>query len=235
MKNKLLISSLLLAMTSTAASAASINLRHEYMPDRDSNPHRDRITVSHRFANGVGFSVEAKWRHQDSSSNEGMTSSGHEVGVSYNYKINDTFTIQPSYAADSSADGNSITHKYNVRGIAKITDNWGANLRYRYGYASDSRVDRDNSSYHQFNLVNTYSVSWGRIGMDLEYKDLESGKGGWKDKDQDHLVNFFGEYDQFESGWVPFAEVGFLTNDNNNNGIKDDHSIRYRVGVKYSF
>ncbi|WP_065677919.1 oligogalacturonate-specific porin KdgM family protein [Vibrio celticus] len=44
-------------MTSTAASAASINLRHEYMPDRDGDKHRDRITVGHRFDNGIGFSV----------------------------------------------------------------------------------------------------------------------------------------------------------------------------------
>ncbi|WP_299688914.1 oligogalacturonate-specific porin KdgM family protein [uncultured Vibrio sp.] len=55
------------------------------------------------------------------------------------------------------------------------------------------------------------------------------------DKDTDHLVNFFGEYSQLESGWVPFAEVGFVTHDKNNNGVKDDHSLRYRVGVKYNF
>ncbi|MGF1885276.1 oligogalacturonate-specific porin KdgM family protein [Photobacterium profundum] len=53
MKFKLLTSSLLLALMSTAASATSINLRHEYMPDREGDQHRDRITVSHRFDNGM--------------------------------------------------------------------------------------------------------------------------------------------------------------------------------------
>ncbi|WGW01396.1 oligogalacturonate-specific porin KdgM family protein [Vibrio sp. YMD68] len=231
MKVKLLISSLLLALTSASASAASINLRHEYMPDRDGDQHRDRITVSHRFANGIGFSVEAKWKHDDDNFLGGLKSGGHEVGVSYNYKINDTFTLQPSYAADVSST--SATHKYNIRAIAKITDNWGANVRYRYG--DQRRVNSDNSSYHQINVVTDYRLSWGKVGVDLEYKDLESGQGGWKDKDQDHLVNFFGEYSLLESGWVPFAEIGFVTNDKNDNGVKDDHSIRYRVGVKYSF
>lgn len=231
MKIKLLTSTLLLALSSTAAFATTINLRHEYMPDREGDQHRDRITVSHRFDNGIGFSVEAKWRHHDDQFMSGVKSGGHEVGVSYNYKLNDMFTLQPSYAADASAT--STTHKYNIRTIAKITDNWSANFRYRYG--DQRRIDNDNSSYHQFNLVNQYNLSWGRVGVDLEYKDLQSGAGGWKDSDSDHLVNFFGEYNQFSSGWIPFAEVGFLTHKSEGAAYKDEHTLRYRFGVKYNF
>ncbi|WP_041395415.1 oligogalacturonate-specific porin KdgM family protein [Photobacterium profundum] len=232
MKIKLLASSLLLALMSTAASATSINLRHEYMPDREGDQHRDRITVSHRFDNGIGFSVEAKWRHQDDEFLRGVKSGGHEVGVSYNYKVTDRFTLQPSYAADASSTG--TTHKYNIRGITKITDNWSANLRLRYG--DSRRTDGGtNRSYHQLNLVTDYKLSWGKVGVDLEYKDLESGAGGWKDKDSDHLVNFFGEYNQFESGWIPFMEVGILTHKSDDSAYKDEHALRYRFGVKYNF
>lgn len=231
MKIKLLTLSILFAVTSTAASAASINLRHEYMPDRDGDKHRDRITVSHRFDNGIGFSVEAKWRHDDDQFMSGMKSGGHEVGVSYNYQLTENWTLQPSYAADASSS--STTHKYNLRAITKLTDNWGANVRYRYG--DQRRVNGDNSSYHQWNVVTDYRLSWGKVGVDLEYKDLESGAGGWKDKDRDHLVNFFAEYSQLSSGWVPFVEVGALTFDKDKDGYKDDYAMRYRFGVKYSF
>ncbi|MGR5118928.1 oligogalacturonate-specific porin KdgM family protein [Vibrio astriarenae] len=232
MKTTLVPSAMLLAILSTSVSAASINLRHEYMPDRDGDKHRDRITVSHRFDNGIGFSVEAKWRHNDDNFISEIKSGGHEVGVSYNYKLNDTFTLQPSYAADASST--STTHKYNIRGIAKITDNWGANLRYRYGDTrrTDGGTDR---SYHQINLVTDYRLGWGKVGVDFEYKDLESGAGGWKDKDRDHLVNFFAEYSEFSSGWVPFIELGVLTFDKDGDKYKDDYAMRYRFGVKYSF
>ncbi|KHT64856.1 porin [Photobacterium gaetbulicola] len=231
MKVKLLSLSLIAVLSSTSAFATTINLRHEYMPDRDGDKHRDRISVSHRFDNGIGVSVEAKWRHDDDEFVRKMKSGGHEVGLSYNYKINNNFTIQPSYAADVSSS--KTVHKFNIRGITKITDDWGASLRYRYGW--DRPVSGDDSGYHQLNLVTDYKLSWGKVGVDLEYKDLESGKGGWKDKDRDHLINFFGEYSLLSSGWVPFVEVGALTFDKDGDGYKDDYAIRYRFGMKYSF
>ncbi|MBM7037193.1 oligogalacturonate-specific porin KdgM family protein [Vibrio ulleungensis] len=218
-------------IAATAVSATSINLRHEYNTTGGDYKNRDRITVAHRFDNGIGFSVEAKWKHKDGGFLTDMVSNGHEVGMSYNYKIGESFTLQPAYAADSSADGTAVTHKYNLRGIQQITDNWDASLRYRYG---DKRApEGDNSNYHQLNFVTSYKLGWGKVGMDLEYKDLE--EGGYKDKASDHLVNFFGEYNGFESGWIPFAEVGVVTWDKNNDGTKETHGMRYRVGVKYNF
>lgn len=231
MIKKLLVTSIVLSLTSTAAFAASINLRHEFMPDRDGDKHRDRISVGHRFDNGVGFSVEAKWKHDDDQFISGLKSAGHEVGVSYNYKINDMFTLQPSYAADVSSS--SATHKFNISAIAKITDKWGANFRYRFG--EKRPVDEDSSNYHQLNLVTDYRLNWGKVGVDLEYKQLDSDTTGWKDKNSDHLVNFFAEYNQFESGWIPFVEVGILTFDKDADKYKDDYAMRYRFGVKYNF
>jgi hypothetical protein len=231
MKKVVLPGVIIASVLSASAMAASINLRHEYMPDRDGDKHRDRITVAHRFDNGIGFSVEAKWKHVNDEIIKNMVSGGHEVGVSYNYKVNDRFTLQPAYAADVSSS--STTHKFNLRGITKITDGWGASLRYRYGLKSEP--NKDNVGYHQFNLVTDYKLSWGKVGVDLEYKDLQSDQKGWRDNSHDHLVNFFGEYTQFESGWIPFVEVGFLTFDQNDNGTKDDYAMRYRVGVKYNF
>ncbi|STQ09503.1 Oligogalacturonate-specific porin [Enterobacter cloacae] len=58
MFNKSLVVASLIG-TSFAAQAVTVDLRHEYI---DSGANADRVSVSHRFANGVGFSVEAKWK-----------------------------------------------------------------------------------------------------------------------------------------------------------------------------
>lgn len=59
MKNsRLMICGLLLA--SASSQAVTIDLRHEWLDD--SKQHKDRALVSHRFANGFGFSLEAKWK-----------------------------------------------------------------------------------------------------------------------------------------------------------------------------
>ena len=221
-------------LATTAVSATTINLRHEYIDRDDADySHADRISVSHRFSNGIGFSAEAKWRYQDNDKQKGLINNGHEVGVSYNHKLNDTFTLQPSYAADASNNANQVTHKFNIRGIAKITDEWTTSLRYRYGYQAKANRADSNGHYHQYNLVSSYNLGWSSFGVDLEYKDLQSG--GWKNKGSDHLVNFFGEYKGLESGWVPFAELGVITTKDDGSAYKEDYTLRYRVGVKYSF
>ena len=56
-KKSLVLTSLI--GTSFMAQAVTVDLRHEYI---DSGANADRVSVSHRFANGVGFSVEAKWK-----------------------------------------------------------------------------------------------------------------------------------------------------------------------------
>ncbi len=235
MKCKLIASSSILALSlfSTAVSAMSINLRHEYVPDDDQ--HRDRITLAHRFDNQIGVSVEAKWGHGPKKVFGDTHSAGHEMVLSYRYKISDTFTLEPAYGLD--VNSSSATHKFNLKGIQKLTDNWGMSLRYRYGMKEYSKSeDRSKDHYyHQFNLVTDYKFSWGKLGVDFEYKDLEHSTGGWKDKGNDHLINFTGEYTKLSSGWVPFAEIGFVTNKSDDSVYKDTHSTRYRIGVKYSF
>ena len=48
---------------SFAASAVTVDLRHEFIDGGKSDKsNADRVSVSHRFANGFGFSVEAKWK-----------------------------------------------------------------------------------------------------------------------------------------------------------------------------
>jgi len=106
-----------LAITATAANAASLNLRHEYVPESGDmkSAHKDRLLMDHRFANGIGISAEVKWGYNsDGLDFDNMKSGGHETKVSYNYKLTDTFTLQPAYALDSNST--AITHKLDLKG-----------------------------------------------------------------------------------------------------------------------
>ena len=48
---------LLLPLTVTSAHAVYVDVRHEYLDDSKAN--YDRAYISHRFANGFGFAIEA--------------------------------------------------------------------------------------------------------------------------------------------------------------------------------
>ncbi len=48
---------LLLPLVVTNAHAVYVDVRHEYLDDSKAN--YDRAYISHRFANGVGFAIEA--------------------------------------------------------------------------------------------------------------------------------------------------------------------------------
>ncbi|MGB5121964.1 MAG: oligogalacturonate-specific porin KdgM family protein, partial [Vibrio fluvialis] len=118
MKVKIITSAILIGLTATAAQATSLNLRHEFQDGKGKaeSQHKDRLLLDHRFENGIGLSAEVKWANPKG---EGfdlgeLHDAGHEVVVSYNYKVTDTFTLQPAYGADSNTNG--ITHKFNLKG-----------------------------------------------------------------------------------------------------------------------
>lgn len=236
---------MLLALVSASASATSLNLRHEFMPDRNGDEHRDRILVSHRFANQIGFSVEAKWGTKatnnknggESFLSDGVSSNGHEVGVSYIYKVTNEFSLNPAFLLD--AGDNSTVYKFDLRGSYKLTDKWGTALRYRHGYNNGYNTKKDgHTTYEQLNLTSDYKFDWGKLGIDFEYKDLhDGGRGGYKNHGYDALVNFTGEYSKLESGIIPFVEFAMMSNDSDSKSAnaKEEFAPRYRFGVKYNF
>ncbi len=234
---KVLTSAILLALTATAANAASLNLRHEYVPESGDmkSAHKDRLLMDHRFANGIGISAEVKWGYNsDGLDFDNMKSGGHETKVSYNYKLTDTFTLQPAYALDSNST--AITHKLDLKATQKLSDDWSVDLRYRYGYKNNAESSID-SHYNQLNLTSGYKMGDFKYGLDIEYKFEQSNSKGY-DGDNQYLslVNLSAEYSGLESGWRPFGEFGMVAQNTDNNADgKDSFEPRFRVGVKYSF
>jgi len=234
---RVLTSAILLALTATAANAASINIRHEFVDAKGEaeSQHKDRLVISDRFDNGIGLSAEIKWQNPkgESFGLDKLSNAGHEMKISYNYKVTDSFTLQPAYALDSSDSG--ATHKFDLKGTQQLTDDWNIGLRYRYGDAN--KVADKDSHYSQLNLTSGYNINDFAFGVDIEYKLMQSDHSGFEgDNNYLGLVNFTAAYSGLESGWVPFIELGMVSVDTDS-GVEgnDDYRARYRAGVKYSF
>ncbi len=228
---RVLTSAILLALTATTAHAASINLRHEYTPefgDNDSQ-YKDRVEVSHRFKNGVGFAVEAKYAEDDS---KGLKANGHQANISYRIKLNDEFTLTPQYKIEGNDD---LNHQFNLTLGYKINDDWSVSYRQRYNQYQTEDY------YHQGTLAFSYKgiEDWGISGS-TDYRvrggDVGKNKVVWDgDNKGINEVNFKAQYNGLESGWKPFGEFGVTPKAKNTGDEVDSWRPRVRVGVSYSF
>ncbi len=236
---RVLTSAILLALTATTAHAASINLRHEYKPtfgDQKST-YADRIEVSHRFASGIGFAVEAKYKDEDdkSYSNNDLVGNGHQANISYRIKLNDDFTLTPQYKIEGKDD---MAHQFNLTLGYKVNDDWSVSYRQRY-----NQSQHDNY-YNQGTFAFGYKgiEDWGVSGS-LDYRVTggdNGGKGSSEVWDGDNKgineINFKAQYNGLESGWKPFTEFGVTPSKKDaSDENKDNWRPRIRVGVAYNF
>lgn len=92
-KNTLVLASLIGA--SFAAQAVTVDLRHEYI---DSGSNADRVSVSHRFENGLGFTVEAKWKSGGDKADQpfaDVVGNGHEDSINWRWKATSNIAVTP--------------------------------------------------------------------------------------------------------------------------------------------
>ena len=82
-----------------SASAVTVDLRHEFIDGgKTDKTNADRVSVSHRFANGFGFSVEAKWKSGGDNTSQpysDFVGNGHEETISWQWKANQNFSVTP--------------------------------------------------------------------------------------------------------------------------------------------
>ncbi|MDK2614569.1 oligogalacturonate-specific porin KdgM family protein [Vibrio vulnificus] len=242
MKIRYLTSTLLLALTSTAVSAASINIRHELQPDHGDKAgakHADRVAVSHRFANGVGFEVEAKWRSNNEigEHNQGPFSefagNGQQANISYLYRINESFTLTPQYKWES--NDTKMGNQFNLTLGYKVNDDWSTSFRHRYHYETRPNVDQS-AHYNRWTFGASYRgiENWG-LGATVDYTWKQEGEVVYKDDNAGvSEVNFTFEYQGFDSGWRPFGEIGATPSKKDTDEV-DSYRPRFRVGMKYNF
>lgn len=217
-------------------NAATLDYRHEYLDDTEQ--HADRVRVSHRFGNQVGFALEGKWGSKASSGTsnlfENNYSKGHEFEINYQYKVMPKFTLAPAFVIDSSSD--STTYKPQIKGTYQFTDTLYGSARYRYGLQHYTNAEKDNRHFHQGNFQVGYRFNWGNVEYDFEYKDTDYAS--LRGKDNTYLHNLVVQV-LTNKEWVPYVEMGYIPYRNNDKGgygaYDNDFQIRYRIGVKYNF
>jgi hypothetical protein len=235
--------------SAATAHAATINYRHEYVPYK--GQHADRVAISHRLDNGVGFGAEAKWKNENSSKEEGyfdlfnnMQANGSVFTLDYRYKLNDQWSFQPGVQLDSGTS--SSDYQIFTRATYNVTKDFSASLRYRWRMTNKAGGgDKDKPHRDNLTLNLGYKLTPAiTIGYELDYNDLDrdyaGSNGVYKDgfagkgKTWDHNLSV--GY-RINKEWEPFAEFGWIQGNERDStaSYKDTYIPRYRVGVKYNF
>lgn len=113
---------LLLPLVVTNAHAVYVDVRHEYLDDSKAN--YDRAYISHRFANGVGFAIEAISKSGGDDTNKAfndLETQGNEYTISYQFKTGDV-AWQPGFVLET---GNGYsTYKPYFRATWTLNESW---------------------------------------------------------------------------------------------------------------
>ncbi|MGP3593854.1 oligogalacturonate-specific porin KdgM family protein [Vagococcus sp. WN89Y] len=220
---------------SLATQAVTFDYRHE-MNDSGGNNHKDRLLMSHRFANGFGLSLEGKWKgsqNKDQAYHE-TVSNGTEVVASYVYKINPTYQLEPGFSLDTSSSSNN--YRPYLRGKVNFTNDVSGTLRYRpYFKRNSGNIGSAKDSHENgYNLTAALSFKLPldfQFDYELDYKKATSAGVLIADNENYDWTHDFKFTYKFDKNWSPYFAIG------NVSGSKytDERQTRFRVGVKYNF
>ncbi|QMI06952.1 oligogalacturonate-specific porin KdgM family protein [Citrobacter sp. RHB25-C09] len=217
---------LLLPLTVTSAHAVYVDVRHEYLDDSKAN--YDRAYISHRFANGFGFAIEAISKSGGDDTNKAfndLETQGNEYTLSYQFKTGDV-AWQPGFVLET-GDGYSNYKPY-FRAHWTLNESWWLGARYRFEYVRRSSDVRDDDTINRMDVWAGYK--WNNFDWTIEGIYKKADKYDLYDGGKDNYeYNFRTAYiiDQ----WSPFVEVGNVSVSSNS----DERQTRFRVGLGYTF
>ncbi|AYN29049.1 MULTISPECIES: porin [Buttiauxella] len=213
---------------SVAAQAVTVDLRHEYI---DAGTNADRVAVSHRFENGLGFSVEAKWKSGGTNKDEpfaDLIGNGHEDQISWRWKASNNIAITPALTVEST--DNRTIWKPNLHAQYSFDNGFYVAARYRYEYTRyPNDAKKDDDKVNRGDLWAGFVLGDWRTELNYVYaKSQYEIRSNNKKDSQEYNVKVAYKWDK---NWAPYAELG------NVSGSKtaDERQTRYRVGVAYSF
>lgn len=224
-KNLFILCGTLLA--ASQACAVTLDYRHEYTDD--SKVHKDRLTVSHRFDNGIGFSLETKWKSGGTKGDKIYTdivSNGTESQVSYQHRMDKNWYLQTGLTLES-GDNKSIYKPFLTNGYTFDTGIY-FNTRYRFEYTRETKPGTDDMKTNRGEFWLGYRYQDWRFEYNYIYKHSDQIRFNNKKWDYEH--NLKTVY-RLTKAWAPYAELGNV----NVRKTTDERQTRYRLGVQYSF
>lgn len=214
-------------VTSTAQAAVTIDYRHEWVDVE--RAHKDRVMISDRFANGLGYSVETKAKSGGDSVDTAyseMESNGSEFSLTYQYKWTEKFSIQPGMTIEF-GDGKAI-YKPNLRFQYNFDNGMYAAFRYRYEYTRDNDGVTTDEHLHRYEGWLGYKT--GPWGFEANYIWRDSNKIRYDNDETDYEYDFKVSY-AISSHWEPYAQIGNVKYKSDS----DQRQTRFRVGIKYKY
>lgn len=221
-----------LCCTSIAAQAVTVDLRHEFIDGgKTDSTNADRVAVSHRFANGFGFGVEAKWKSGGDNTDQPFSDfvgNGHEENITWQWKANKNFSVTPGFNIESN-DSRSI-YKPNLRVQYSSDNGFYVAARYRYDYTRfPANAKKDDDKVNRGDAWAGFVMGDWRTELNYVYARSTEGTARNNNKPYSQEYNVKLAY-KLDKNWSPYGEVG-------NVGVNDrsDRQTRLRVGVAYSF
>lgn len=224
-KQTLMCCGLLLA--ATQAAAVTIDVRHEWLDD--SKVHKDRVSVSHRFDNGVGFTLEAKWKSGGDDKNKpfhDLVSNGTESTLNYQYRPIKAWFVQPGFTLESSEE-NSIYKPFFMTGY-EFANGIYINGRYRYEYTRESESDKEDMKTNRGEIWLGYDFTDWKVEYNYIYKHSDQIR--FNNKKWDYEQNIKALW-KFTKSWAPYIEVGDISV----RKTTDERQTRLRIGLQYKF
>ncbi|WP_034945218.1 oligogalacturonate-specific porin KdgM family protein [Erwinia oleae] len=224
-KRNIILSTLLLV--ALPVSAVTLDYRHEWQDI--SRSHKDRVSVSHRFASGLGFSLETKWRSGGDNTNQpynDVVSNGTESSLNYQYKINRAWFVQPGFSLESSGD-KSIYKPFITSGYT-FSNGFSFRARYRYEYTRETQRNKEDMKTNRGEFWLGYRYQDWRFEYNYIYKHSDRVRFDNKKWDYEHNIKALWN---MNASWSPYAEVGNI----GVNKVTDHRQTRMRLGLQYHF
>ena len=214
-------------LLSQFSHAATIDLRHEYTDATKAN--RQRALITHRFENGFGFEVEAKWKSGGKNPDrpaDNVITNGSEGTVSYMYKYDPENIFIPGFNLASGS--NNSRYRPFLRYQHNFLPNAFVAARYRFEYVRNTSPQTGDENLHRYDLYLNYSLN--KFIFEYNYTYLNSNRIVQANKKHGDEHNFIFRY-KLNKEWMPYFEVG----DEFYSKVNNDRQTRYRIGFKYNF
>ncbi|MGD1726976.1 KdgM family porin OmpK26, partial [Klebsiella pneumoniae] len=192
---------------SFAATAVTIDLRHEFIDGGKSDKsNADRVSVSHRFANGLGFTVEAKWRSGGDNGSQpysDVVGNGHEDTISWRWKATSNLFLTPGFTIESN-DSRSI-YKPHLHAQYSFDNGFYVAARYRYEYTRyPNNAGKDDDKVNRGDAWAGFVLGDWRTELNYVYARSSEGVSRNDNKPYSQEYNVKVAY-KLDNNWSPYG------------------------------
>lgn len=220
-------------LATTAVSAASFDVRHEYKSS--SKEHATRVKLADSIGNFL-VDIEAKLKDRDEGKFlQNLENNGWELGLNYRHVLNDNWTL--TYGMPIEGRDSGVTYKPQIRATYQVDSVDGLSLSARYRYdmrqnssytVDDVKIDVDNQRRHRITGNINYAMDDLRFGFEANWYKAD-GYNIYDSGDTNYELNASAR--KIMGQWAPYVEFG----DVNVDSVTDKRELRSRVGLTYSF